>query len=146
MRNLITSFLFDIIVNPFVIYFDVATKSYCNVATPRLYYLYRLTTSDNKKQRGSKMECKLDEILKEKEMTRSALSKICGVAVTAKVCEGANIGLENGQKIAGALGLAVDDIWPNPYSVETVTETVEVTKTLLVSSIPENTESESIFS
>jgi DNA-binding Xre family transcriptional regulator len=91
------------------------------------------------------MECKLDEILKEKEMSRNELAKICGFAVTAKVVEGANIGLENALKISGALGLSIEDIWPNPYSIETVTETVEVTKTLLVSSIPENTALESVF-
>ena len=91
------------------------------------------------------MKCNIDKILQQKEMTRGSLSKLCGVAVTANICEGNDLKLSSALKIAAGLGVGVQDVWPNSYKIETKTEVVEVTKSVLVCDSDEEAR-ESVFS
>lgn len=58
------------------------------------------------------------------------LKKASGVPNIKSIAEGKDLKLSSAQKIAAVLEVSIEEVWPNNYKLETVTETVE--KTVLV--------------
>lgn len=72
----------------------------------------------------------LNNILKSKNVSMLELKKSTGISNIKPISEGKDLKLSQAQKIAAVLEVSIDEVWPNNYKLETVTETVE--KTVLV--------------
>lgn len=70
------------------------------------------------------MKCNLNEILEQKELTKSWLAKVTGVTNIGAIASGADIRIITAFKIASALDLNIYDIWPITYKMQTVEKTI----------------------
>lgn len=73
------------------------------------------------------MDNVINDVLDTQGKTVAWLGRITGVSSISKIVSGSNTGLDTAQKISAALGVGIDDLWPNQYRTETrVIETEEL--------------------